>query len=208
MSARPRSRVRLSSNFLQLSISCRVLRTAAQTGSMVSEKQPVTTFHLPYESNVRFGAPNYVMLPKTEISYRSFLQPRLGSSIPPKTHLNPTPNTTLHTVFSKKISLPAFQSSPASYPSLQFPLKCWLLMRNSLISYLFSAPLPVFKFAISSIQDGSSMLTPGVEGLNWLRGKWLSDMDSNHDKSLQRALCYRYTIGQLHGRKCPPPNYR
>ena len=25
---------------------------------------------------------------------------------------------------------------------------------------------------------------------------WLSDMDSNHDKSLQRALCYRYTIGQ------------
>jgi hypothetical protein len=27
--------------------------------------------------------------------------------------------------------------------------------------------------------------------------KWLSDMDSNHDKSLQRALCYRYTIGQL-----------
>jgi hypothetical protein len=26
--------------------------------------------------------------------------------------------------------------------------------------------------------------------------KWLSDMDSNHDKSLQRALCYRYTIGQ------------
>ena len=27
--------------------------------------------------------------------------------------------------------------------------------------------------------------------------KWLSDMDSNHDKGLQRALCYRYTIGQL-----------
>lgn len=26
--------------------------------------------------------------------------------------------------------------------------------------------------------------------------KWLSDMDSNHDKGLQRALCYRYTIGQ------------
>ena len=30
-------------------------------------------------------------------------------------------------------------------------------------------------------------------------GKWLSDMDSNHDKSLQRALCYRYTIGQTSG---------
>ena len=25
---------------------------------------------------------------------------------------------------------------------------------------------------------------------------WLSDMDSNHDKCLQRALCYHYTIGQ------------
>lgn len=24
---------------------------------------------------------------------------------------------------------------------------------------------------------------------------WLSGMDSNHDKSLQRALCYRYTTG-------------
>ena len=30
------------------------------------------------------------------------------------------------------------------------------------------------------------------------REKWLSDMDSNHDKGLQRALCYRYTIGQTH----------
>ena len=27
-------------------------------------------------------------------------------------------------------------------------------------------------------------------------GNWLSDMDSNHDKGLQRALCYHYTIGQ------------
>jgi hypothetical protein len=30
----------------------------------------------------------------------------------------------------------------------------------------------------------------------WIRGEWLSGMDSNHDKSLQRALCYRYTTGQ------------
>jgi hypothetical protein len=30
--------------------------------------------------------------------------------------------------------------------------------------------------------------------------EWLSDMDSNHDKGLQRALCYHYTIGQT-GRK-------
>ena len=33
-------------------------------------------------------------------------------------------------------------------------------------------------------------------------GKWLSDMDSNHDKGLQRALCYHYTIGQT-GMKLP-----
>jgi hypothetical protein len=32
---------------------------------------------------------------------------------------------------------------------------------------------------------------------------WLSDMDSNHDKSLQRALCYHYTIGQTEI-KLPP----
>ncbi len=25
---------------------------------------------------------------------------------------------------------------------------------------------------------------------------WLSGMDSNHDKLLQRELCYRYTTGQ------------
>ncbi len=26
--------------------------------------------------------------------------------------------------------------------------------------------------------------------------EWLPDMDSNHEKRLQRPLCYRYTIGQ------------
>jgi hypothetical protein len=26
--------------------------------------------------------------------------------------------------------------------------------------------------------------------------KWLSDLDSNQDKVLQRDLCYHYTIGQ------------
>jgi hypothetical protein len=26
--------------------------------------------------------------------------------------------------------------------------------------------------------------------------KWLPDMDSNHDKQIQRLLCYRYTIRQ------------
>ncbi len=28
---------------------------------------------------------------------------------------------------------------------------------------------------------------------------WLSDLDSNQDNSLQRAVCYRYTIGQAGG---------
>lgn len=27
-------------------------------------------------------------------------------------------------------------------------------------------------------------------------GKWLPDMDLNHDKQIQSLLCYRYTIGQ------------
>ncbi len=27
--------------------------------------------------------------------------------------------------------------------------------------------------------------------------KWLPNMDSNHDKQIQRLLCYRYTIRQM-----------
>ena len=27
-------------------------------------------------------------------------------------------------------------------------------------------------------------------------GKWLPDVDLNHDKQIQSLLCYRYTIGQ------------
>ena len=27
-------------------------------------------------------------------------------------------------------------------------------------------------------------------------GRWLPDMDLNHDKQIQSLLCYRYTIGQ------------
>jgi hypothetical protein len=27
-------------------------------------------------------------------------------------------------------------------------------------------------------------------------GRWLPDMDLNHDKVIQSHLCYRYTIGQ------------
>lgn len=29
-----------------------------------------------------------------------------------------------------------------------------------------------------------------------MKGKWLPDMDLNHDKQIQSLLCYRYTIGQ------------
>jgi hypothetical protein len=29
------------------------------------------------------------------------------------------------------------------------------------------------------------------------RKRWLPDMDSNHDKQIQRLLCYRYTIRQI-----------
>src|SRR5437773_4667175 len=38
-------------------------------------------------------------------------------------------------------------------------------------------------------------VSPGGKGYAHL-GYWLSGMDSNHDKSLQRALCYHYTTGQ------------
>ena len=31
---------------------------------------------------------------------------------------------------------------------------------------------------------------------NIKNGKWLPDMDLNHDKQIQSLLCYRYTIGQ------------
>ncbi len=33
------------------------------------------------------------------------------------------------------------------------------------------------------------------------RGKWLPDMDLNHDKQIQSLLCYRYTIGQTRATK-------
>lgn len=42
-----------------------------------------------------------------------------------------------------------------------------------------------------------------LEIKNW---NWLSGLDSNQDKCLQRALCYRYTTGQtaelLHTASC------
>jgi hypothetical protein len=38
-------------------------------------------------------------------------------------------------------------------------------------------------------------LWPRLTGSEGGRG-WLSGMDSNHDKELQRLLCYHYTTGQ------------
>jgi hypothetical protein len=32
-------------------------------------------------------------------------------------------------------------------------------------------------------------------------GRWLPDMDLNHDKQIQSLLCYRYTIGQTSAHK-------
>ena len=32
--------------------------------------------------------------------------------------------------------------------------------------------------------------------LKIVKGRWLPDMDLNHDKQIQSLLCYRYTIGQ------------
>jgi hypothetical protein len=31
-----------------------------------------------------------------------------------------------------------------------------------------------------------------------VNGKWLPDMDLNHDKQIQSLLCYRYTIGHTY----------
>ena len=45
-------------------------------------------------------------------------------------------------------------------------------------------------------------------GLGFLQGNWLSGMDSNHDKGLQRALCYHYTTGQAGTKIAGAGNYR
>jgi hypothetical protein len=36
-------------------------------------------------------------------------------------------------------------------------------------------------------------------------GRWLPDMDLNHDKQIQSLLCYRYTIGQIGADKLGHP---
>ena len=48
-----------------------------------------------------------------------------------------------------------------------------------------------FKREFASV-SGEQDLKFSVSGKN----TWLSGMDLNHDKGLQRALCYHYTTGQ------------
>jgi hypothetical protein len=44
--------------------------------------------------------------------------------------------------------------------------------------------------------NGLRFVRKSQSGTKRNRRNWLSDMDSNHDKLLQRELCYHYTIGQ------------
>ena len=57
------------------------------------------------------------------------------------------------------------------------------------------------------MKTGLTKLTElGIAGFNSVNfvnsvskkfGRWLPDMDLNHDKQIQSLLCYRYTIGQM-----------
>lgn len=42
----------------------------------------------------------------------------------------------------------------------------------------------------------AGVLSGNSSPANGDRKDWLPDMDLNHDKQIQRLLCYRYTIGQ------------
>ena len=42
------------------------------------------------------------------------------------------------------------------------------------------------------LKNPADFRTAGARGY----GRWLPDMDLNHDKQIQSLLCYRYTIGQ------------
>ena len=49
---------------------------------------------------------------------------------------------------------------------------------------------------LTRVCTSSVILTVGLN-CSSQTSKWLSDLDSNQDKILQRDLCYHYTIGQL-----------
>lgn len=44
--------------------------------------------------------------------------------------------------------------------------------------------------------DMINQLTTSSTNSEVLMKRWLPDMDLNHDKQIQRLLCYHYTIGQ------------
>jgi hypothetical protein len=47
----------------------------------------------------------------------------------------------------------------------------------------------------TNFSELSSSVSLSLCGKNF-EGRWLPDMDLNHDKQIQSLLCYRYTIGQ------------
>jgi hypothetical protein len=51
--------------------------------------------------------------------------------------------------------------------------------------------------ARSGLEPGSGSVPKLLSGST---EDWLSGMDSNHDKELQRLLCYHYTTGQTGGK--------
>ena len=52
-------------------------------------------------------------------------------------------------------------------------------------------------FGLATTENGLNLRGKKQQNLESIaKIEWLSDMDSNHDKGLQRALCYHYTIGQ------------
>ena len=53
--------------------------------------------------------------------------------------------------------------------------------------------------SIDRVPNGANGVASSVASAIWGDfgpEEWLPDMDSNHDKQIQRLLCYHYTIGQ------------
>ena len=59
----------------------------------------------------------------------------------------------------------------------------------------FAAAVHIATVLMNDVGNVAGLLA-GASTMNLGGGRWLSDMDSNHDNSLQRAMCYHYTIGQ------------
>ncbi len=59
-----------------------------------------------------------------------------------------------------------------------------------------SSKSPVLNHRAGPWAQPLSSLSPTVSPTAPPSGRWLPDMDLNHDKQIQSLLCYRYTIGQ------------